>query len=154
MGFSCGGQHFVVALNEIKEVIPLGNVTALPSSASWFLGVTNLRGHVLPVTDLEEFILDRPVQKSPLAKILVLDFEKLNVGFLVEQILGVQRFQKNKVTKVEDKQALDQISSLDARFIPYIQAVILESTTTWYVLSLKTLSQTPQFFHIVKEVGG
>src|SRR5471030_1306206 len=72
MGFTCGEQNFVVALDEIQEVIPLGNVTMLPSSASWFLGVTNLRGHVLPVTDLQEFILDKPLMKSPLSKILIL----------------------------------------------------------------------------------
>lgn len=154
MGFSCAEEHFVIALNEIKEVINFENMTSLPSSESWFLGVSNVRGHVLPITDLQDFIIGTPITKNPQSKVLVIDVEKLNVGFLVERILGVQRFPKDNLKILnQDKKSAD-LKQLDERFIPYIQGTIIDQNSIWYILNLKALSQTPEFYHIVKEIGG
>ena len=147
IGYLTGQQYFVSPLSEIKEVIPIPSITALPAAADWFMGVTNLRGRVLPVTDLQKFILGTSQTLTPLSRVLVMEFEQSNVGFVVSQVLGVQRFLgQPAVVKPEELQ-------IEQAFQPYIQGVFEGAKHRWHVLSLKQLSESGQFYHLVKELG-
>lgn len=147
VGFLTGAYHFVAPLGEVKEVIPLSKLSSLPASVDWFMGIANLRGRVLPVTDLQKFMLGTRQSLTPLSRILVMDFEQSSVGFLVTQVLGVQRFlAQPKVVKTED---LD----IDDSFKPHVQGIFEGEKQRWTVLSLKKLSEATQFYHVVKELG-
>lgn len=149
IGFLAGNQHFLSPLSEVKEVLTAPRITPLPSSVPWFLGVSNLRGHVLPITDLAAFLLtgeSKTQALTPSARVLVVDFEQGAVGFLVTQVLGVQRFQSKTLKTVIEEKISDEVKA-------HIQGKFESGTTPWYVLSLKSLSQTGQFYHVVKEAG-
>ncbi len=47
-----GERHFGLALDSIREAIALPEITPLPSSPRFFLGVIFLRGSVIPIIDM------------------------------------------------------------------------------------------------------
>jgi twitching motility protein PilI len=148
IGFLNGDRHFVAPLIEVNEVLPVPAITPFPSSVPWFMGVANLRGHLLPVTNLEGFMFDTMHPMTALSRVLVVDFEQTKVGFLVQQVLGVERFLKSSLLSngelsKEQKEATVQ---------PYIIGEF-KNEEQWTVISLKELSQTTQFHHVIKEAG-
>ena len=52
MSFSLAGCGYAVPLLNVKEVIAIPAVTKLANSPDYFLGITNLRGQVIPIFDL------------------------------------------------------------------------------------------------------
>lgn len=144
IGFVIGDKHFLAPLKEIKEVLAVPLMTSIPAAAPWFLGVTNLRGQVLPVTDLQAFLFNSQQRFGDDARLLVVDFEKTGVGFLVQQVLGVKKFLNDSMKTIIEDEGLKSVGS-------YLQGEFSTGSSKEYVLSLKKLSQTAQFYHVVRE---
>jgi purine-binding chemotaxis protein CheW len=47
-----GGQDLAVAIEDVREILEVGRLTALPRTPDFVRGVMNLRGAVVPVIDL------------------------------------------------------------------------------------------------------
>lgn len=141
MGFLSSNIHYAVPLDEIKEVLQVPELTPVPAGVAWFRGVSNLRGHLLAITDLEFFMqamqaTEKPITSvtgvTPSSRILVVDSEGSLSGFLVQGVLGVQRFSKEKIDEV--KKQYD------------------DGNIIWEILSLSALTRTHLFNHIVTQV--
>ena len=50
--FSLGNELFGVGVGRTREILSLIEVTAVPQTPDYMLGVINLRGHVVPVVDM------------------------------------------------------------------------------------------------------
>jgi purine-binding chemotaxis protein CheW len=50
--FFTAGEEYAVGILKVKEIVEYSSVTAVPNMPAWILGVTNLRGSVVPVVDL------------------------------------------------------------------------------------------------------
>lgn len=150
IGFLSGERHFAVPLGEIKEVLPIPAITPFPSSTAWFMGVANLRGHLLPVTNLESFMFNQYHEINAASRILVVDFEQTAVGFVVQQVLGVERFLKNTL-KPNQNESIEKQNNENTRPL-YIKGEF-HNIQTWTVISLKELSQTAEFYHVIKDAG-
>lgn len=51
-----GGANYLLPLGQAGEIMPLSPVQVVPYSKPWFKGVLNVRGNLLGVVDLSEFI--------------------------------------------------------------------------------------------------
>src|SRR3546814_7189141 len=58
VGFRLGMRRLLVGFDEVVEIIPLPAATPVPGAASWMLGVANVRGTLLPIVDLKQFMDD------------------------------------------------------------------------------------------------
>jgi chemotaxis signal transduction protein len=56
LSFSLAGEVYAVALAGILETDRLPRVTRVPGLPAWVIGVTNLRGSILPVVDLRRLL--------------------------------------------------------------------------------------------------
>lgn len=56
LAVECGVRGFLFPLREAGEIFPLAPIVAVPHSHRWFLGVSNLRGHLHGVVDLAGFL--------------------------------------------------------------------------------------------------
>ena len=56
LAVECSGRGFLFPLREAGEIFALAPVVAVPYSHRWFLGVSNLRGHLHGVVDLAGFL--------------------------------------------------------------------------------------------------
>lgn len=75
----------------IGEVYPLRELTPLPCTPSFVLGVVNIRGKILSVLDLRRFF-DLPVSGlSDLNKVIILRNDTMEFGILADAILAARR---------------------------------------------------------------
>lgn len=88
-----GAARYVVALEDVAEVVPLAPLTRVPNAPAWLAGVANWRGRVLPVVDLR-LLLEAPAPPLPTsARFVVLTPAGGGaipaVGVLAEAVPGV-----------------------------------------------------------------
>src|SRR5664279_6598149 len=56
LAVECGANGFLFPLREAGEIFPMAPMVAVPHSHRWFLGVSNLRGHLHGVVELAGFL--------------------------------------------------------------------------------------------------
>lgn len=90
--FEVAGIRQIAPLGEVSEVLALPDLTTMPLTKPWLLGVANVRGRLLPLTDLAEFLGIQSQERLKNRKVLVIDKGETFAGLLVDQVLGISRF--------------------------------------------------------------
>ena len=54
--FEVGGQQLIAPMGEVSEVLSMPEFTSVPMAQPWLLGIANVRGRLLPLTDLAKFL--------------------------------------------------------------------------------------------------
>ena len=75
---------------DIKKIIKITkkiDITPVPKTKEYILGVINLRGNIVPVVDLKK-MLDLPNEDKEQNFILVIDSNLGNIGLMVDEIEG------------------------------------------------------------------
>jgi twitching motility protein PilI len=78
LAFRIGSIGYMVPMATAGEVVPLGELAAVPWTQPWYRGLTNLRGRLFGVVDLAQFSGSAPTS-DPRPQLLVLG-ESLNSG--------------------------------------------------------------------------
>ena len=82
--FELGGRAFALPLPDVREIVRMAGVLALPGMAAPMMGVLDLRGFPLPVMDLRDEHANGP------GDILVLDGRTGEpLGVVVDRVLAV-----------------------------------------------------------------
>jgi purine-binding chemotaxis protein CheW len=86
--FTLAHERYAVETRYAREVYPLKDLTPLPCTPPFVLGIVNVRGHILSVLDLKKFFdLPEPGLTDLHRIILVRDHE---LGLLADVIVGVR----------------------------------------------------------------
>ena len=56
VGYRIGQRRLASGFDEVVEILPMPQVTPVPGSQPWMLGVANIRGNLLPTVDLKQFL--------------------------------------------------------------------------------------------------
>lgn len=138
VAFMIGGQQMVAPLGDIAEVLALPDVTPVPLAKPWLTGVANVRGRLLPITNLPQFLGLPPVQGRNLSqKLLVVDQSKLFSGLLVDEVLGIQTFNQRQYEPV----GLPDESPLAA----YTHGRFHQNDQTWYIFMPSLLAEDQRY---------
>ncbi|MEK5768645.1 chemotaxis protein CheW, partial [Acinetobacter schindleri] len=80
--------------------------TLVPNTQSWVLGLANIRGKFLSVSDLTQYVSGQSSQFSPTQKVLCIHHNDQYVRLVVNQVLGIQHFNKksffSKTTELDN----------------------------------------------------
>ena len=131
LGYILNGQRVVSSMNEVREIIDVPElITIVPDTKPWFLGLANLRGEVLPITDLQFFMGGSPAIKNSQAKVLIVKNRGKHIGLLVPALLGIQRLSTTQSQKnLECRNQLDlfiyEIFELDDEIWPVVSMAAL-----------------------------
>lgn len=49
--FMIGDEHYAIKANQVKEIVDYIQITKIPQSNSAIMGVTNIRGDIIPIVD-------------------------------------------------------------------------------------------------------
>ncbi|HEN47100.1 MAG TPA: purine-binding chemotaxis protein CheW, partial [Mizugakiibacter sp.] len=90
IGFRLGSYYFVSDISEVSEILTPLPMADVPGTLPWLLGVTNLRGNLVPVVDLGHFLFNEVTRSTPRTRLLVVYQPGGNVGLLVDEISGLQ----------------------------------------------------------------
>jgi len=88
--FLLAHERYAVKSAHVREVHPLENLTPLPCTPPFVLGIVNLRGEILSVIDVKKFFGLPEKGLTDLNKIIVLQSESMVFGVLADAIIGVR----------------------------------------------------------------
>lgn len=141
LAFNVGSTRLLSSIGEVEEVIEVPALTRVPGTAEWLLGISNVRGRILPVVDLcAYFGFEKGVSEEEW-RVLVVERGELLVGLLVEQAFGMMQFESSDA---DPEQEIALGNALD----PYLRAGYRQSGRHWRVMDLGTLVQEPAFFQV------
>jgi purine-binding chemotaxis protein CheW len=88
--FLLASERYAVETVYIREVYPLKDITPVPCTPSFVLGILSVRGQILSVIDLRKFF-DLPQQGlSDLNRVIIVRMGKMETGILADEIVGVR----------------------------------------------------------------
>jgi purine-binding chemotaxis protein CheW len=89
--FRLARESYAVETRHVQEVYPLKNLTPLPCTPPFVLGVVNVRGRITPVIDIKKFF-DLPDKGlTDLHRIILVRGGGLELGVLADVIVSVRR---------------------------------------------------------------
>ena len=139
IGFGLLGRRFVVPMGEISEMLEVPTFTRLPGVQPWVKGVANIRGRLLPVYDLANFMGGHINTPRKQQRILILEDGDLYTGLLVDQVFGMQHFPVDTYSS--------QVSGLAAEVLPFVGGSYQQQGLEWVVFSPRELSQNSIFLN-------
>lgn len=87
--FEVSGQPFAVEVLKVQEVMRLPDILPLRGTPAWMLGMMNLRGQIVPVTDLAVRLGLQPRERGAAARVIVLEQRGEAMGLLVDAVADV-----------------------------------------------------------------
>ena len=90
-------ERYAVETRYVREVSPLENLTPLPCTPAFILGIVNLRGEILSVIDLKKFFELPEKGLTDLNKVIVLEAENMRFGILADAVSGVRRVRVDEI---------------------------------------------------------
>jgi twitching motility protein PilI len=141
LAVECASRGFLFPLREAGEIFALAPMVAVPHSHRWFLGVSNLRGHLHGVVDLAGFLGVKSGEASRDQARLVGFNQSLDINcvLLVDRLSGL-RSEEDLTRDADDGVAWPAFAG--ARFRD-------SSERVWQELHLAELAGDESFLRIV-----
>ncbi|MHB8581280.1 MAG: chemotaxis protein CheW [Ignavibacteriaceae bacterium] len=96
----------------VQEVFPLKRLTPLPSTPAFLLGITNVRGKILPVIDIKKFFNLPDKGLTDLNKLIILYSDGFEFAILADLIIGAVNIDLTKL-----QPALPTLTGIRADFL-------------------------------------
>jgi purine-binding chemotaxis protein CheW len=88
--FRLASERYAVESRYVENVHPLRDLTPLPCTPAFILGLVNIRARVLPVIDLKKFFALPEQGLTDLHRIILVRGHDLAVGLLADVIVGIR----------------------------------------------------------------
>lgn len=138
IAFEVMGQYFVAPLGEVSEVIYPPKCTPVPNTQAWVRGVANIRGRLIAMSDLNHYLTGQKSHSSSTQKVLCVQHDHHYVGLIVDQVLGIQHFNKNSFFS---NQEIDEVLH------PYCRGYFQQHNQKWQVFLFSQLLQHPKYMN-------
>lgn len=140
IGFRVGEHHFVSGIDEIGEILMSPPpVTSIPSTRPWMLGVANVRGNLIALVDLKQFLFEQRTHVTGRARVLVVKQAGGNVGLLVDELIG----QRN----LTDADRAGAEGEADPGLARFVTENVNVGAMRLGRFSMVELTRTPEFQH-------
>lgn len=137
VGFRVGRTLMVVPREEVREVLVWPGVTALPGAKPWMLGLANVRGQLLPVSDLSAFFGGEPISLGRSSRVIMVNHPDIPAGLLVDEVRGFRRFIASEKAEVMPETL--------PGMTPFLAGAYGNEDETWGVLGLHGLVESAVF---------
>lgn len=87
--FSLDNEEYAVPVLSVAEVVPMLEITPFPNAPDYIIGLSNLRGKVLPVLDLEKKFKLATAGEIHKHIMIAESEQKVQFGILVDQVTEV-----------------------------------------------------------------
>jgi len=138
VAFRMGGETFLVAREETREVLGYpAAITRIPGAKSWVKGLANVRGQLLPMLDLRQFLGSGATTPGRNTRVVMVNHRDIPAALIVDEVLGFRRFAESEF----DAEAPPTVIRCDI----YLAGAFRRGGEVWPVLSLKSLVESQNF---------
>jgi len=121
--FSLGDEEFGVDIEQVSEIVRIGNFAPIPDSPGFIRGLTNVRGTIIAVIDLKKRFALREIKGVEGKHIIITREQKNLLGILVDEVTEVLRVAQKEirpapgVTSVIHKKYMSGVITVGERMI-------------------------------------
>lgn len=87
--FKVSREPYAVGVVHVTEIVRIQEINRMPGMSAAFRGVINLRGHVVPVLDMQARFGLPPIEPNDRTVIVVLEMGEERAGLMVEEVTEV-----------------------------------------------------------------
>lgn len=132
-----GKWNLLFAMDEVTEIIPVPRITLVPGMKGWLLGIANLRGAVMAVVDLLNFLREPGAVLTPGSRLLVVQSGEWSYGLLMDEILGMRQGGLTRQPAPAER--------IPAALHPYITDFFISEDVLWLCFSVGRLLDDANF---------
>lgn len=137
LGVQAGERNWLLKLDDAGEMLPLPEISSVPLTKPWYLGLANIRGVLASVVDFAAFMGGESTVRTPDSRLLLIAerFDSYS-GLLISRMQGLRNVQK-----------LD--ASDEAPDRPWVGAAYRDGEgRIWQELNIGTLAVHDDFLHV------
>lgn len=92
--FELGKEFFGIEIAAVEGIVKMQEITKIPQSPSYMEGITNLRGSVLPIIDLQKRFGMTVQERTNDTRIINVNIGEIKIGMIVSSV--------NEVLTIDD----------------------------------------------------
>ncbi len=112
VSFRVGKVQLLVDERNVYGLLTLPEITIVPGTRKWMMGVANVRGELLPIVNFGDFLFNIATERSKHSLILVVQFQEVRSGLIIDQAYGVRRFPVDARTDIQMTDMLEPLKSV------------------------------------------
>ena len=144
LAFQLGAHKYLMPITDVSEVLAINDLTAIPRSPSWLVGIANVRGNLITLLDTHELIFGTPISgKYDSKRMLLIKQEAHHYGLIIDSIIGMKSFNRD--------QGIDEVpEGFNYDFIDHISAFYSSGEEWFAALSIQSLLSDERFNQLRK----
>lgn len=97
VSFQLSQEEYGIEITKVQEIILMGEITRVPQTEEYVVGLINLRSTVIPIIDLRlRFCLDQ-TEETDETRIVVVNVAGKTMGIVVDSVSEVLRISQNQI---------------------------------------------------------
>jgi twitching motility protein PilI len=129
IGFSLNNKKYLLPINDLDEVLQIPRMTQVPGVKPWVRGIANVRGRLMTIIDLQNYITSTPSKDLMHKRMLVIDKQDMYCGVIVDKVLGMQHFDEEAYS--------DQLTEDLGRLNPCVAGTFKTDFGMWMLLEIR-----------------
>ena len=142
VAFRVGHARLAAGFDEVVEILPMPQVTPGPGAQAWMLGVANVRGNLLPIVDLKQFLEGERTVLHEGQRVLIVRQPGGDVAVTIDELFGQRSFIEEQQVPADELQGTELGAGRYAHFVDRIYRM---GEDLWGIFSLQKLARTPEF---------
>jgi twitching motility protein PilI len=142
VGFRIGHKRLASGFDEVVEIMPMPQVTPVPGAQPWMLGVANIRGNLLPIVDLKQFLEGERTVLHEGQRVLIVRQPGGDVAVTIDELYGQRSFNDEQQIPVD---VLSESALAEGRYAHFVDRAYRLAEDAWGIFSLERLARTPEF---------
>ncbi|MDD5242753.1 MAG: chemotaxis protein CheW [Syntrophorhabdaceae bacterium] len=112
VAFSLAYEEYAIESFYVREVYPMKELTPVPGTPPFVLGIINVRGQILSVIDIKKFF-DLPEKGlTDLNKVIIIRDDSMEFGILADVVLGTRHIMLSEI-----QQSLPGFTGIRAQYL-------------------------------------
>ncbi|MBA2846812.1 chemotaxis protein CheW [Methanococcus maripaludis] len=138
--FKLASNEYCLRVTGVREVLKLQDITSIPNTPDYIVGVTNIRGEIMPIIDLRrklnlfEDLGDEGIDEK---LVMVVEIDGVPIGILVDSVSDVMQI---SAEQIEDIEGIKKNASGE-----YIEGIAKIGNRLIIILDIKNLIDPQEF---------
>ncbi len=95
--FRLAQEVYAFELVQVRKVVPVSALVALPGAPAFVAGITHFSGQILSVVDLRRFFELPTPKNDSRQKLIILRDRNMQMAVLAEEVLGVRELEEHRL---------------------------------------------------------